>query len=90
MITNVKSISRRGHEISDVVDKRQEKGDEGQGRFRREGEKAIIAGMLEQMVEDGRISISSAGPTVPQDIDHISEEREECWDDTSGEWLDPI
>ena len=27
MITNVKGISRRGHRISDVVDRREEEGD---------------------------------------------------------------
>ena len=76
--------------MSDVVDMRQEEGDEGQRRFGREGEKTIIAGMLEQMVEDGRISTSGTGPTISQDVDYVQEESEEFWDNISGERLDPM
>ena len=90
MITNARDIARCLDRVHGIIEHRYEHGDEEQDRYGREGEKAIIAGLLRTMRRDGRIDDTFASECVMSVEDNSANQGyvEELWDNLSGEWLE--
>ena len=79
VVTNSEDISKDISEVGDIIKMRHERGDDGEHRYSREGEKAIIRGLLSSLRGDGRMG--GAGMTMAIDAHKWSGE---FYDNISG------
>ena len=88
-VTNNESVQKRLREVNGIIEHRFKNGDESENRYGKEGEKAILRGLIEKMRETGRLSGGIRGKTTPAEERPVANVENEYWDNISGEWLDP-
>lgn len=91
LMTNSEEIARRIEEVKDIIKDRYDKGDEGWDRYGREGERAILTGLVKDMQRSGRIGRDGGGRcAMPVEAGPGAKYHDDqFWDNLSGQWLDP-